>query len=383
MEAVRQREQYAEEFEYLSFGRCDERYIWGDELVNGRIMVYSGKQNKQNDICQKNNSSGAMLVLVDTYSQKLQRLVSVNVDNRSDIVYMEVNTFNSCWKFLKTSLYVGIERLKSQGDCRIERPSQILDLSPLCSKTKAAYIYKDRICYRAIEPSAEEKAIMARRQRLLDNQKNMFFFSADNVFAHDRLCPNVKSIPNDKFNASETLPEGLCLCPQCRRTSLLRKASLPNAKQIPLIDSMLGFYGINDVQLEHYVNRAGMRFHATRNDELSVECGEDRWIICVEEDGGLSLWHNNYIRLEGNRRQICDGFHRQRSCGSSMSKLLNCIAGYTWEKHLQAEAEQRRLAQLATAEKTAEVFSVRPLEVLVKWIRKAVEKLRKLLGIKR
>lgn len=59
---------------------------------------------------------------------------------------------------------------------------------------------------------------------------------------------------------------------------------MPNAKQIPICDRFFKNHRVGNDQLRHFVMEAGLKFHATSLDEMTVEGVEDTWIIKGKEN---------------------------------------------------------------------------------------------------
>ena len=66
---------------------------------------------------------------------------------------------------------------------------------------------------------------------------------------------------------------------------------------------------------------------------MTVKCNEDTWIIKIDPNREMSLWHNNYIRVGNSDRYITDGFHEQHIQSDNLKYLMNYIGEYNWQEY--------------------------------------------------
>ena len=148
-----------------------------------------------------------------------------------------------------------------------------------------------------------------------------------------------KEIPSEKFAASKTIPNGKIVCKDCMRKLAFRVACAQRVKEIPICDGIFRKRQIQTEKIWKYVMEDGLKFHASQPDELLVEGAEDKWIIKELGERKPALWHNNYVRISTTERYITEGYHRQRYSSDSLIRLLDYIAGYTWQGHVRKEEE--------------------------------------------
>lgn len=314
-------------------------FLWGEELTDKRLYIYPGKIK---DIPGYNTFSSRLincgLITVNRKNDHPIACTSTRYDELTKTVYITENNFNGLWGLLKKSVALGI-RLANQSEtpCSIQSPKDILILDCLQRTGSTPALKNNRIIYLAKERSPEEIRLTASRQSAIDNQKNLYFYSKSSGYVHDRLCGHLKGISPEEFAASDTFPEGREYCPHCIRQIFIRIGCAPNAKEIPVCNRIFAQYNVGTSQIRRFVEKEGMRFHAKTLSEMTVTCGEDTWVISLE-DGKAKLWHNNYVRVSPEERYITQGFHLQKTNGgSSLYQTLKYIANYSWQKHLAAE----------------------------------------------
>lgn len=341
MKPTSEKELYVRQMEAISSWFQAEYFVWGEELIDKKLIVYPKKlkQIAGYEEIKKNLRPCGVVVVNTRKKYDPLRCILATLDTKDGNIYFAEGSFNSVWKRLRHSVNLGIRLAKERGmPCDIHRPEDILVLEHLRKEGKAAYIKDNEIHYRGRELTDEERQNLSRRQRLLDNPGMNYYFSVHDKYYHDKDCLVLKEVPSALFGASADLPVDKEICPKCRRKLYLRKACAPNTKQIPVCDRIFKNRWVGVDSIMHYVTEAGMKFHATSLDVMEVESGEDRWVIRGLDTGYLSLWHNNYVKTSEKERYITDGFHDQNVRSKSLTQLLQYIEGYTWEKHLQGEA---------------------------------------------
>lgn len=314
----------------------------GEDLIDRRLCVYPGKIKNIPDysvfagrlincgLLVRNSSRGGKMTCICTrYDEETRR------------VYITKDNFQAAWPMLKRGATLGIRQAKENGtECSIHTPDEIVCLDYLQRSGSDPVLEHDQIVFRAKESSPEERRLIAARQSALDAQKNIYFYSKVSGCVHDRQCEQVKKIPLEEFAASDRLPEGREYCPHCGRMIFIRIGCAPNTKEIPICNRIFIQYGVKTSQIGRFVMEKGMRFHARSLSEMTVRCGEDTWIIRMNA-GGLTLWHNNYVRTSDTERYITDGFHKQGLKKKlSMHQMLLYITDYSWQKHLAAQQEK-------------------------------------------
>lgn len=351
MNAVSEKQLYADELEEVAIRSGLEHFVWGEELIHHKLIVYAKKIKDVGGYeHMKDNLEPCGLVVTDIGNRGYMRCMPATLNVLNGDIYLTETNFNAAWKYLRKSIQTVILAAKEQGmPCDIHKPEAVVELCGLLRENSRPYIKNGKIQYQANEPDETQRMEISRRQRLLDKPEMKYFYAVTGRYYHDKECEDVKGISIGDFCASEEIPTGKAVCPKCRRKIYFRQACAPNAKQIPVCDRIFRNHRVADVQIMHFVLEAGLKFHATTLHELTVEGAEDVWIIRETEGQQLQLWHNNYVKTSETERYITEGFHNQGLKGKSLLQMLQYIEGYTWEKHLQGEAA-KKIAALAGQE---------------------------------
>lgn len=353
MNTASEKELYSGELRETAMGYDADYFIWGEELIDYKLVLYTKKLKEVEGYQEvKDILTPCALVLIDTGKKHRIRCVPATLDAENRQIYLIVSNFNAMWNRFRLSVQLGIEIANESGQpCSIDKPEDIVDLCNLMRPNSIPYVKSGTIQYKVREQTAEERSQNSRRQSLLDNPKMNYFYDSSSGVVHDKECRMVKEISAAQFCASEEIPEGMQLCPKCMRIACFRKACAPNTKQIPVCSRIFKNNHVHNDKIRHFVMDAGLKLHATSLDALIVEGAQDTWIIKGKDEYSLQLWHNNYIKINETERYITEGFHNQGLNGKTMVQMLRYIEGYTWEKHLQAEAARAA----AAAEKKAVV----------------------------
>lgn len=318
--------------------------LWGQDLVDGKIVLYSGRLKEakiDNRIRERLVTAG--LIFFNYRSPDFLKASMVKWDPELNAIYLPVESFPRIWKFLKTSVRNGMNLKKQAGlDCTIDRPEDIIDLSLLDSIARIAFIQNDKVAYKSKELSQDEKRLIGNKQRLLDDRKNMYFYSDEEEIYHDKDCSMVKKIPILSFKASAKRPLGKSPCPACVRRMLIREACFPHTKQIRPITAMLKIGWISNKQLEHLVVDDKLKLFVEAPGELKVVGKEDSWIITGFDEGIYNLYHNNYVKVSPTERFITDGYHKQGVKSNHLHHLFDYINDYSYIGHVSFINEQRK-----------------------------------------
>ena len=357
-------------------------YVWGEEFVHKKLIVYSGKiKNIRNYAELKKTIERCGLFVLDFRKEEFLRCVSVLMDIATGDIYISEDLFNSVWQQLRESIKIGILLAKEAGEeISIEKPEDVVDLSKVQSEKGNVEIKNFKIQKKRKELTDEEKTRIGKRQSLLDNPKMNYYFSSQGGCVHDKECELVKNIAAEHFCAAEEYPKGRNMCPKCRRKMLFRKACAPSTKQIPLCDRYFKNQRISNDMAYHFIYEAGLRFHPDSLSEMVVEGKEDTWRIRGTLGTGLELWHNNYVKTSDTERYITDGFHNQGVSRKHIIQILRYIEGYTWEKHLQGETMKAQMGEKKTQQFEDSILeeigehkkNMRNRNVILGWVRKIV-----------
>ena len=332
-----EKEIYANELKRVALRFNADIFIWGEDLINKKIIIYPKKLKGIIGYDEvKENLEPCGVVLIDTRKQDFLHCTSAMVDGTNGNIYMSEAGFNSSWKLLKNSVRKGIRIANEKSGSPIEDPDEIIVFDNLQRVGSNPVLVNDVIKYEARELSDKERYRNSRKQSLLDNPRMLYFYDSSGRYYHDRDCAEVKQIASEQFAASEEIPDKE-ICPKCQRRIYIRKACYPNTKQIGVCDKILRDHGVSLGKIKHCVMEVGMKFHATSMEELLVEGVEDTWIVKGLCNKNLALWHNNYVKTGPTERYITEGFHRQKAENKSLTQLLTYIESYSFAKHLEKE----------------------------------------------
>ena len=316
-----------------------EIILWGEDLFDAKIILYPKKISAIPGYDKvKKELVNAALIYFDFTKEQFIKTSIIRFNPNTHIAYIVRSSFNGIWKYLRNSVDLGI-RIQKENDKEVsfDCPEDIVDLSLLQKSGSKAIIKDGEIVYIRKEVSQEDRNAQSKKQSLLDDKRNRFFYDARENIYHDKECEYIKEIAPEYFMAAKAVPEEFNPCRKCRRRMCLRKACEPNVKEIPLVNQLLTKAEIKDVYLEKLVFQYGLKFHVNTTGELTVIGKEDTWIIKGFDKDCLSLWHNNYVKTSSTERYITDGFHNQGMDGKSLYWMLECINSYTYDKHLESE----------------------------------------------
>lgn len=317
-------------------------FVWGEELIDKKVIIYPKKLKDIEEYSEiKEQLEPCGIVLIDTRKSDFLSCTSAMINTENGYVYFPVGSFNSAWKLLKNSIEKGIRIAEEQtGSSPIVKPEDVLVFDYLIRKGSSPVIENNVIKYVPREMTEEEKYKNGRKQSLIDNPKMLYFYSDKSKCYHDKECNSVKDIIAERFQASDTIPDGKEMCPKCKRKLLFRVACYPNNKQMPICDRIFKNQYISNSRIQHYVMDVGMKFHAKDYSKMQVKSVEDNWLIKGLDNNKMELWHNNYVKTSPTERYITNGYHNQNVECSTLVQLLNYIERYSWQKHLENEGIQ-------------------------------------------
>ena len=253
-------------------------------------------------------------------------------------LYMQEATFSSIWKFLRSSVQLGINLAKrNKTNKNVYRPEDIVVLTYIKKDGMSVSVRNGAITYRQNISPEEEKILNGKKQSALDNKDNRYFYSDDDTDFHDKECEAVKNILPEHFKASKERPIGFAPCPKCKRQMALREMCSPFVKQIPSVNRLLTKKKISDKQLWKYAFCYKLKMNYENQDELKVKGREDTWIVEGFDENKLTLWHNNYTKLSPIERIITSGYHKQDIGKMSLNLMLEYINEYTFDRHIEGE----------------------------------------------
>ena len=290
-----------------------ENIIWAEDLFDIQIVPYPktlkvipGYETFMNRL------EPYGLVVVEHKSFSI-RIIDTIADVTTNRLYIAKNVFTKFWDDIKLSIISYMKGMHITKD-----PEQCVDRSLL---------YSGKI------KMPKETEWKGKKQSLLDNPEYLFYTDMDSKIFHDKDCQYITSIDGKRMQAFKTRPEGMEYCPACAYRLYIRFACHPISKQIPIIERILKENDIKLGKLIHYIEVLGMKFYAESYSSLTVKCNEDTWIIKIDPNREMSLWHNNYIRVGNSDRYITDGFHEQHIQSDNLKYLMNYIGEYNWQEY--------------------------------------------------
>ena len=317
--------------------------IWGEDLYDKRIVVYPNKIKHipgYEDF--KDRLINVAVVYFDFSCRHFIKWIILRFDRESSTLYLSECNFNSVWIYLRKSVDLGIRIQRELGNnIPIQLSKEIVDLSLLHSAGSVADIKKGYLTYVAKELSAELIKAKGRKQSLLNDPKNLYFYATNDRCFHDKDCDCTSNLDPEFFMASGEIPEGYEPCKMCIRKMYVRKMCNSNIRLMTTVEHIMGKYGVPDDLLEKYAFEYNLKLRMNTYNELIVIGKEDTWIIKGIKYRYLTLWHNNYERVGNCGRRITEGFHPQNFDGKTLCEMFEYINGYTFEKHLERQYLER------------------------------------------
>ena len=354
-------------------------YAWGEELFEFPIIVFTkgGKTiPKYKSIYQSGVRVG--LITINPLVAGMIEVVPALYEPSSKRIFIKDTQFNKYWIYLRESIKIGIDN--NYNYCvekGIKNPEDIVDLRALWDSCQEPFIKDGTIQYKVRKQEKNSREQRKRnRQSKIDDPNNIYFYSSNENGSrriHDKECKELNYITDGSFTGSPDVPDGYILCPKCKRQLMIRIGCHPNTKQIPVCSRFFQEHRVSTAAIQKMIDR-GITFHATNMSIMTINGIEDTWQIRAAGEG-VSLWHNNYVRVSDTERYITDGFHKQ-NCKGNMSYMLNYIEGYTWKKHLEGEARKQSVIK----EKPSVI--VNEVEITKRWYSKLFDLLKKVLKVR-
>ena len=343
MGEISQKMLYGAELQEMSYRLGYDVYIWAEDLISKKIVVYQGSIKNVLQALHMEDYGECGLVYVNLRYDNYFRCIDAKCSLDEDVIFLTEKQFNDVWTDMQPAIEIGISNEKS--DCT---PADLLDLSFLDRKNKNSEpVVKDgKIVYEQKQNTEVDKARRA-RQSAMDNPKLIFCYSvhSDSTIYHDKACEDVRKIADQDFRASAVPPDGREPCPKCKMSIYLRPACGNRPKQLPILRSIFLSEHLHAKTVKKLIDR-GFRFTAADRNELHVFCNEDNWIARRGEKT-WTLWHNNYVRTSETERYMTEGYHDQQFQNRQLYPLLRYIGQYTWEGHLEAERTKKEKERMA------------------------------------
>jgi hypothetical protein len=313
--------------------------IWGEELYDKKIVVYPKKiKHIPGYGGVRDKLTNAAVVYFDFSNPQFIKWIILRFDRESSTLYLPECNFNSVWIYLRKSVDLGIRIQRELGNnIQIQLSKEIVDLSLLHRSGSVADIKKGYLTYVAKELSAELIKAKGRKQSLLNDPKNIYFYAYNSRCFHDKDCDCTSNLEPEYFMASSTIPNGYEPCRICVRKMCVRKMCGSNVRVMSAVDHIVKKYGVNDDYLKKYAYEYNLKLRMNSYNELIVIGKEDTWMIRGFKYRYLTLWHNNYVRVGHHERHITEGFHPQNFDGKTLCEMFEYINEYAFEKHLEKQ----------------------------------------------
>ena len=308
--------------------------IWAEDLFDITIVPYQGSIRKLPHYADMKDRLELYGLIVVMHTIQEVRILECRADVAENRLYVTEGVFRKFWKEIRKS----IASAMAEHGLRVN-PGACLDLEFMP------------------DPKEKQKKIQPvdtwtrRKQSLLDDPRNLFYYGGANGVIHDRDCPELKKIDPKDLQASATGPEELGYCPRCAYRLYARVACAPVSKEVDAVEHLVRRHHIGISRWIHYVEDEGLKLHVLSLTEYQASCNKDSWMIRVDADGKMHLWHNNYIHTDDGGRYVTMGLHDQGIVSKNLTLMFDLICHYDWTYHLVSgeETETEETEELSEA----------------------------------
>ena len=297
--------------------------IWAEDLFDITIVPYQGSIRKLPHYADMKDRLELYGLIVVMHTIQEVRILECRADVEKNRLYIVEGVFRKFWKEIRKS----IASAMAEHGLRVN-PGACLDLEFMP------------------DPKEKRKKTQPvdtwtrRKQSLLDDPKNLFYYGGEDGLIHDRDCPEMKRIDPKDLQASAIGPEELGYCPRCAYRLYARVACAPVSKEVDAVEHLVRRHHIGISRWIHYVEDEGLKLHVLSLTEYQASCNKDSWMIRVDEDGKMHLWHNNYIHTEDGGRYVTMGLHDQGIVSKNLTLMFDLICHYDWTYHLVSEEDR-------------------------------------------
>ena len=187
MELISEKIMYSSSLDEIAYKYDVEGFIWGEEMYDCKIHIYPYKLSAIPEYTEVyDDLINVGMVYLNNKEENPVHVYIIRLNEKTGTdIYMPEGNFNSCWKYLRKSVDVGI-RICEEGniDIDIEKPEDILDMGLLKRNGKLPFFDEKtyEVGYLRRELSDEDILDQNRKQSVLDNPKNKYFFDKNRVF---------------------------------------------------------------------------------------------------------------------------------------------------------------------------------------------------------
>lgn len=296
--------------------------IWAEDLFDITIVPYQGSIRKIPHYADMKDRLELYGLIVVLHTIQEVRILECRADVEKNRLYIVEGVFRKFWKEIRKS----IASAMAEHGLRVN-PGACLDLG---------FIPDPKEKQKKIQPV---DTWTRRKQSLLDDPKNLFYYGGKDGLIHDRDCPEMKKIDPKDLQASATGPEELGYCPRCAYRLYARVACAPISKEVDAVEHLVRRHHIGISRWIHYVEDEGLKLHVLSLTEYQASCNKDSWMIRVDADGKMHLWHNNYIHTGDGGRYVTMGLHDQGIVSKNLTLMFDLICHYDWTYHLVSEED--------------------------------------------
>lgn len=298
--------------------------IWAEDLFDITIVPYQGSIRKLPHYADMKDRLEIYGLIVVMHTIQEVRILECRADVAGNRLYITEGVWRKFWKEIR----------KSIANAMTERGLPVHPNACLDQK----FMPSQKVKQKKIQPVDRWAR---RKQSLLDDPKNLFYYGGTNGVIHDRDCPELKKIDPKDLQASATGPEELGYCPRCAYRLYARVACAPISKEVDAVEHLVRRHHIGIDRWIHYVEDEGLKFHVLSLTEYQVSCNQDSWMIRVDADGKMHLWHNNYIHTDDGGRYVTTGLHDQGIVSKNLILMFDLICHYDWTYHLVPEEDTK------------------------------------------
>lgn len=298
--------------------------IWAEDLFDITIVPYQGSIRKLPHYADMKDRLELYGLIVVMHTIQEVRILECRADVAGNRLYITEEVFRKFWKEIRKSI---ASAMKEHG--LPVNPGTCLDMQ---------FTSSPKVKQKKIQPV---DIWTRRKQSLLDDPRNLFYYGGANGVIHDRDCPELKKIDPKDLQASATGPEELGYCPRCAYRLYARVACAPISKEVDAVEHLVRRHHIGIGRWIHYVEDEGLKLHVLSLTEYQASCNKDSWMIRVDEDGKMHLWHNNYIHTDDGGRYVTTGLHDQGIVSKNLTLMFDLICHYDWTYHLVPEEDTK------------------------------------------
>lgn len=173
------------------------------------------------------------------------------------------------------------------------------------------------------------------RKALLGNNGFWYIKDLRSETTHEKSCPLISKIPDEKLDGVKRLGTDSKLCPCCYRSSLIR----PVIGESPrYLNAYVRFFETLRIRYDKLYqltaeNKTELSFPSPDTNIMRARVNDDTWLIERHPDNTVTLWHNDYQVLKDDTRYFTGGFHIQVD-NASINLAASVMCSYSWADHI-------------------------------------------------